>query len=107
MKCFPCVFIIIFESCSTSVNVSTDFDREVIFNEYKTYSFHDSGIEKLQINHLDKRRILSSIENDLNAKGLTKVNTDADIKVNVLARSSYEVREENINDFYGTYGYYG
>ena len=96
----------IFVSCATSVNVSTDYDRETNFNVFKTYTFHDSGIEKLRINDLDKRRILTAIENELNSKGLTKSSTDADLKINILASSSSEVRVDN-NDYYGSYGYYG
>ena len=91
----------IFVGCS-SANVSTDYDRTANFNAYKTYSFHQKGLEKLELNDLDKNRIVSAIDQNLASKGFTKVQTGGDLVVNVLASSTKEVRVDN--DYYG-YGY--
>lgn len=88
-------------SCST-VNVTYDFDHTANFNEYKTYNFHQKGIDKLELNDLDKRRILSAIEANLNAKGMTKTENNPDLYINVLASSKEKI---NIDNSYG--GYWG
>ncbi len=98
--------LLMFTSCNV-VNVTSDYDRQVNFTNYKTYSFHQKGIDKLDINDLDKRRIIAAIEQNLAAKGFTRVTSDPDLLVNILASSTKEV---DVNDNwygYGPYGYYG
>lgn len=89
-------------SCST-VSVTYDFDHGADFNTYKTYNFHQKGIDKLEINDLDKRRILAGIEANLAAKGFTKSETTPDLYINVLASSKEKVSIDN--GYYG--GYWG
>lgn len=93
---------VLLTSCN-AVNVSTDYDRSVNFTSYKTYSFHQKGIDKLNINDLDKSRIISSIDREMATKGFTKVKSDADLVINILVSSSQEVRVDN--DY--RYGYWG
>lgn len=93
---------VLLTSCN-AVNVSTDYDRSVNFTSYKTYSFHQKGIDKLSINDLDKSRIISSIDREMATKGFTKVKSDADLVINILVSSSQEVRVDN--DY--RYGYWG
>jgi|SRR5690554_476514 len=88
-------------SCKT-VSVTYDFDRSADFNTFKTYNFHQKGIDKLEVNDLDKRRILSAIEANLAAKGFTKSETP-DLYINVLASSKEKVNIDN--NYYG--GYWG
>ena len=94
--------VILLSSCN-AVNVSTDYDRTANFSTYKTYSFHQKGIDKLGINDLDKNRIISSIDKEMATKGFTKVKSDADLVINILVSSSQEVRVDN--DY--RYGYWG
>lgn len=110
MKSYSLLFIvfisIILTSCST-VNVTYDFDRNTDFNVYKTYNFHHKGIEKLELNDLDKRRILTGIENNLKAKGLVKSETP-DLYINVLASSKDKINIDNEGYYGGYWGpYYG
>lgn len=92
-------------SCST-VSVTYDFDRATDFNVYKTYNFHQKGIDKLEVNDLDKRRIISAIEAQMAAKGFTK-SSNPDLYINVLASSKEKVNIDN--GYYGGYWgpYYG
>ena len=48
-------------SCA-SVSVASDYDKEVDFNNYKTFAFYKTGIDKAEISDLDKRSILRAIE---------------------------------------------
>lgn len=88
-------------SCNT-VQVTYDFDKTTDFNTYKTYNFHQNGIDKLELNDLDKRRIISAIEANLAMKGFTKSETP-ELFINVLASSKDKVNIDN--GYYG--GYYG
>lgn len=56
-------------SCS-SVRVSSDYDEAVDFNQYKTYGFLKSGIDKAEISDLDKKRIMRAIETEMQKKRL-------------------------------------
>ena len=94
----------VFITSCNAVNVTSDYDRSANFTSYKTYSFHQKGLEKLSINDLDKNRIISSIDREMATKGFTKVSANSDLIVNILASSSQEVRVDN--DMY-RYGYWG
>ena len=85
-------------SCST-ISSTYDFDQSTNFNIYKTYSLHQKGLDKLKINDLDKRRIIASIDREMATKGFLKVNSNADLIVNILASSTQEVSINN--DYYG------
>ena len=109
MKCYSLLLMMIagifLTSCNT-VRVTYDFDRATDFNTYKTYNFHQKGIEKLELNDLDKRRILGAIEQQMAAKGFTK-SESPDLYVNVLASSKEKINIDN--GYYGGYWgpYYG
>lgn len=90
-------------SCNT-VRVSYDFDRATDFNTYKTYNFHQKGIEKLELNDLDKRRILAAIDVQMAAKGFTK-SESPQLYINVLASSKEKINIDN-GGYYGGWGPY-
>lgn len=101
MKIYSIIFILsafILTSCNT-VRVTYDFDRATDFNAYKTYNFHQKGIEKLELNDLDKRRIMNAIDAQMAAKGFTKTEASPDLYINVLASSKEKINIDN--------GYYG
>jgi hypothetical protein len=81
---------ILVTSCS-SVRVASDYDREVNFNQYKSYAFFKPGIDKAEISDLDKKRILRAIEDEMQRKGFTK-SDDPDLLVSIFTKTN-----ENIN----------
>jgi hypothetical protein len=83
------VFAILLSSCS-SVRVAADYDREANFDNYKTFAFFKPGIDKAEINDIDKRRILRAIEAELMAKGLTK-SENPDMLVSIFTKSNQRV----------------
>lgn len=88
-------------SCS-SVQVVADYDKQVNFETYKTFAFYKPGIDKAEINDLDKRRILRAIENELTAKGFTK-SENPDLLVSIIASSREKI--DVYNNYYGGYGW--
>jgi len=56
------ILALVFLSSCVSVRVVSDYDREANFNEYKSYAFYKTGIDKAQISDLDKKRILKAID---------------------------------------------
>ena len=71
MKYFSLFLFLFLFSCS-SVFVISDHDASIDFKSYKTFAYLKSGIDKAEISDLDKRRILKSIDLELESKGLNK-----------------------------------
>lgn len=84
------LFAVIMTSCST-VKVASDYDQQVNFDQYETYAFFKPGIDRADISDLDKKRILRAIEEEMEAKGLTK-SEDPDLLVSIFTKT-----KENIN----------
>ena len=87
-------------SCS-SVRVATDYDTKVDFNQYKTFAFYKTGIDKANISDLDKKRIMRAIEAELLTKGMAK-SSNPDVLVSLFTKSRERV---NITDNNWGYGY--
>ena len=62
---------------------SAGYDKNVDFSNYKTFSFDKSGARNPFVNNL----IVEAVERELTSRGLTKVETDPDLRVVYLAAS--------------------
>jgi hypothetical protein len=91
---------ILFSSCA-SVSVNSDYDKKIDFSKYKTYAFYKTGIDKVEISDLDKKRILHSIEEEMTLKGFAKSELP-DLLVNINTK---EQKNLNINQFQSAFGY--
>lgn len=100
IKFIPVLLLFILSSCS-SVNVYSDFDKTVDFSQYKTFAFHKSGIDKVQISDFDKKRILHAIDSELSKKGMTK-SENPDLLINF---STKERERVDVNQFGFGMGY--
>ena len=83
------------------MQVATDYDKNVDFANYKSFAFFKSGIDKVEISDLDKRRILNAIDAELTAKGITK-SENPDLLVNIFTKSRQQV---DVNQFNAGWGY--
>ena len=92
--------VLALSSCST-VRVAADYDKEANFDSYKTFAFFKPGIDKADVNDLDKKRILRAIEAELKAKGFTK-SESPDILVSIFTKT-----KENVNVYNNNFGYGG
>ncbi|MDG1315518.1 MAG: DUF4136 domain-containing protein, partial [Flavobacteriaceae bacterium] len=96
------LLLFLLTSSCQSVKVAVDYDKSVSFETYKTYGFLKKGIDRAQINDLDKRRILRSIEKTLLEKGFAK-SDNPDVIVNFFTKENQEI---NIfNNSFGNFGY--
>ncbi|NDP27336.1 MAG: DUF4136 domain-containing protein [Flavobacterium sp.] len=89
IKFLPFLLLIILSSCS-SITVYSDFDNKVDFSPYKTYAFHQAGIDKVQISQLDKNRIIYAIDAELTKKGMTK-SENPDLLINFFTKERERV----------------
>lgn len=101
-KLMPLLVLAIVATSCSSVRVASDYDRNVDFNNYKTFAFYKPGIDKAEISDLDKRRILRAIEYELLAKGFTK-SENPDLLVSIFTKSREKVNV--YNNGWGPYGY--
>lgn len=95
------LLLLLFTSCS-SVRVVTDYDSSANFSNYNSFAFSKSQIDKIEISDLDKKRILSSVENQMQKKGYALSNTP-DLIINIDTKS----REDVYINRYNEYPYYG
>lgn len=101
MKVFELLTItiaILLTSCA-SVRVTSDYDTQATFDNYKTFAFYKPGIDKVEISDLDKKRILRAIEKEMLVKGFTK-SESPDLLVNINTKT-----EKNINVYNAGIGY--
>ena len=73
LKIILFTLIFIFQSCG--IYVQYDYDSDVNFSNYSSYSFYQPDIDKVEISDLDKKRILKSLDIGLKAKGLERSNS--------------------------------
>ena len=94
------LLLLVFASCS-SIRVNTDFDKNVNFSEFKTYAYYKTGIDKVDLSDLDKKRILRSVDEVMTAKGYTKSETP-DVLVTFFTKERENV---SINQFDSGWGF--
>jgi hypothetical protein len=92
--------VFLFVSCS-SVQVSSDFDRDANFASYKTYTFTKEALE-LPVDDLNRRRIIDAVTNELALKGFTKSdNPDVWIDMNIIAQQKQTATATSSPSYYG------
>ena len=69
------------------------------FNQYKSFAFFKTGIDRAEINDIDKRRILRSIDSEMQNKGFTK-SENPDLLVSIFTKS-----RENVNVNQNNFGW--
>ena len=100
IKIIP-VFMFLFLSSCSSVMVNSDYDNNVDFSRYKTFGFQKSGIDKVEISDLDKKRILRAIDSEMTKKGFAKSETP-DLLINIFTKEKEQV---DVNQFNNNWGF--
>ncbi|MBD3583375.1 DUF4136 domain-containing protein [Flavobacterium selenitireducens] len=96
----PIFLTFVFFGCS-SVRVNTDYDKNANFTGYKSYAFYKSGIDKVEISDLDKKRIMRAIDETMTAKGFSK-SENPDLLINIFTKARQQV---DVNTFNSGWGY--
>lgn len=92
----------LFMACSTTVKVTTDYDKSTDFSKYKTYNFIEE-VANIPMNDLNKKRLIASIEKELATKGLV-VSDDPDLMVDIQLNTRTEQSATTHSSYYGGYG---
>ncbi|NAW50157.1 DUF4136 domain-containing protein [Elizabethkingia argentiflava] len=81
------VFLLSLGACSPFM-VKSDYDRSVSFKQYKTYEIRQKD---LKLNDIDRNRVISAIQQQMNAKGMTE-SSSPDLIINLKA-SHKQIRD--------------
>ena len=74
----PALGLLMVPALALAMSVNVDFDAKADFSGYKTYAWGDCRVEG---NPLVQERIISALEKQLSARGLKRVEGEADIRV--------------------------
>ncbi len=88
--------------------VTADYDENVDFSKYKTYTF--AGWQKdsdEQLNDFDKERILTAFKNEFASRGLTANDADPDMKITLFIVVREETSTTAYTNYTGGLGYGG
>lgn len=97
LKLLSLFLVLALASCS-SVRVNVDYDKKANFDNYKTYAYLKSSVDKAEISDLDKKRILYSIDDAMALKGFSK-SEKPDILVSIFTK------EREIVDVHNNVGF--
>lgn len=90
--CIPFAFAMVFASCST-IRTASDYDKNINFSKLKSYNYYDKGIDRLDLNNLDKPRMLDAVETSLKKVGFIKAE-HPDFLVNVVVFTNVKIRSD-------------
>jgi hypothetical protein len=108
MKNFLIVILgtMLIAGCS-SISVTTDYDKTADFNSFKTYSFYEWKEESDKLlTPFDKKRIKTSVGEELEARGYKFVEGKADLTVSLFVVLEQKTSRTAYTNHYGG-GYYG
>lgn len=102
---FPILILIIAASCS-SIKVSSDYDKTAGFSAYKTYTFTQEALN-IQLDDLNKNRLISAITTELSAKGFTKAESNPDVLIDIKLKGEQKqtATATSSGGYGGGYGY--
>ncbi len=101
----PIFILLVAASCAT-IKVSSDFDKSAQFSGYKTYSFTPEALN-INIEELNRKRLITAIENELSLKGFTKSdNPDVLIELKITGEKKQTATATSTGGYGGYYGGY-
>ena len=107
MKKIALLTLLIISTACSSIKTSFDYDKEVDFTKYKTYAFSEDAVN-LKIDDLNRKRLLTALENQMTLKGFTKSATpDIIVDIHVKGQQYQTATATTTGTGYGYGGYYG
>ncbi len=98
-----------FLTACNSVKLVVDYDGDVDFGSYKTYMILPWREQNSKlVSELNQKRLYTALENEMNARGYTRVSSNADLAVNILVIIEESTNYTAYRDYYqgGGWGYY-
>lgn len=101
----PAFLLLIVAACAT-IKVTSDYDKAAPFSSYKTYAFTQEALN-LNIEELNRKRLITAIENELSLKGFTKAEKpDVLIDVKISGEKKQTATATTSGGYGYGYGYY-
>lgn len=107
------LFIILFAaSCGPSLKVTTDYDRNAVFSNYKSFSVYNLKTTG-SVSQINADRIVNAIKAEMTAKGLQEAGSNADLIINAVTVLKDKQSVSSTTNYYGyggmyrPYGYWG
>jgi len=93
-------------SCAPALKVTTDYDKQVNFGQYKTFSIYQDIKVSDAISQLNHDRVINAIKNEMVKKGLQENTSSPDVLVNAVAIFKDRTSVTATTDYYGYGGFY-
>lgn len=91
-------------SCSSSLKVTTDYDKNVNFTQYKSFGIDTFKMYE-NVSQLNQGRIINAVKADLIKKGFTESSSpDMLVHISVILQNKKSVSSNT--DYYGYGGFY-
>jgi hypothetical protein len=99
-------FLLSAAGCSSKLKVTSDYDKAIDFNQYRTFSLHlVPEPEKQSISQLNRDRIYNAVKNEMQKKNF-KESASPDMMVHVAAIVKNKQSVSSNTNYYGYGGYY-
>ena len=98
--------IALINACGPTLKVTSDFDKSINFQQYKTFALYQTDSIHTAISQLNQARIFNSIKAEMVKKGFTENNENPDLLVNPVAIFKDRVSVSSNSNYYGYGGYY-
>ena len=97
--------IFILSSCGSSIKVSSQYDRETDFTQYKTYSYLGWSNNSDQLmNDFDKRRVEAAFAHEFEIRGMKYVAAGGDIEISLFLVTEQKTATTAYTNHYGVGG---
>jgi Domain of unknown function (DUF4136) len=107
LRLVGCLAVIISAwSCEPAFKVSSDYDKNVDFKQYKTFSLYTAEGINDAISKLNQDRIFAAIRSEMVKKGFQEATSAPDVLVNTIAILKDRVSVSSNTNYYGYGGSY-
>jgi Domain of unknown function (DUF4136) len=92
--------------CEPALKVTSDYDKQANFGQYKTFSLYQDVKVSDAISQLNHDRVINAIKGEMVKKGYQENTSSPDVLVNVVAIFKDRTSVSATTDYYGYGGYY-
>ncbi|MFT5877563.1 MAG: hypothetical protein ACI8SA_001427 [Dokdonia sp.] len=101
-------FLMIGGGCGSSISITTDYDIDVDFKNYKTFGFLKwNDASAALVNDIDRGRLEKSVTDELQKRGMKRVDGLGDTMIGFHVVVENKTGTTSYTEHYGGMGYYG